>query len=319
MLAMTGIAALLLTGCGVPKAEAPHDNVKAMQMRDFPPQNWRLNKSMIFLWKKDMTPANGYNAEAISDRIDDLDWAGIQLSRQDDALNAKIALLQDPVNRLTGILTSATNDTTAANQALTAEKAKVPPLPEAIALLTAEVAKLKANQDSISSNLAAVQANLQPLVDQEAQVSTQLMSNQTDYLTEVNQIMAETDWYVDAPAPILFGFKPDGSISCTLTAWSMSDDSPPLTFSTDALPGKKPTVGNITYTVRGGVFAFEVYVYQDAAQTKLQYTFSFRMARTKYDSPDGRVYFGGEVIRTGVVNGKTETRYGLAQFVDKVN
>jgi hypothetical protein len=72
----------------------------------------------------------------------------------------------------------------------------------------------------------------------------------------------------------------------------------------------------VTYTEVGGVFEFDVFVYTDEEQKNLRETFHFRIGRIKYDYPDGRIFFGGDITRTS----KDGTiRRGQAKLVDRNN
>ncbi len=339
------LALLVLAGCGkVDTAVAPRDNVQPLALRTFPKQDWRLANNKFFVWRDDMTPEQVSRAVAISKEIDKLDGSALPLNRRHLELDSQLSLLKDELKALNSVLrplktqfdkvtklkAEAEKAVAAAEKGLKLEKDKPVPTPETVAQLEAELATQKANVATHTATLEALAPKKKKAEDDVAAkkaVADPLQSEMDDLEArqlvieeagrkQVDEIMTVVEWYKDQPTSVTFQFQKDGTIAASITGWNMGDDLGPRSYTTNSGEGLKPTMGNVTYTELGGIFEFDVFVYTDEAQSNLRETFHFRIGRTKYDYPDGRVFFGGEITRTSADG---TIRRGQAKLVDRNN
>lgn len=284
----------LIVGCGVNPPSAPRDGVKAVELRDFPAQDWRLVNNRLFLWKESMTPADVSQAQAISRTMDDLDTQAVPLNRR----NLELEKLIDP-------LKEKGKELARESRRLKSEIDKLE-----VAGKTEEAKTLKVARAKVEGQIRENKAKLEPLETELGEVEVKRMEIEMKGRERVEEIQKIVEWYKDQPTAVSFRFEPDGTISAGIAAWNLGDDDGPRNFTTD-----NGTIRNVAYEPRGGIFTMEAVVFTDATKAAVRETYTFRLARLKYDDPMGRTFFGGEMTR--VKNG--EIRRGLAKLVDRNN
>lgn len=340
---MVWVVGLALAGCGAPNAEAPRDNVQAVQLKTFPKANWRLINNRLFLWREDVTPEQISRAQAIGKEIDELDGQAMPLNRRHKVLEDQIAIVQKELKPSTKSLqkvnpqlttstkdlTAAQKDLEAAQKTLTEEKGKPAPDVAAVQKLELQVAELngriailqkqvdwfKAEKERLEKDISTVKLTLTPLQEEMEALETKKLEIELAGRARVDEIMKVTDWYKDQPTAVAFQFESNGTIHGSISGWNLSDGMGPRSFASKVGAGRKPTMGKIKYEDVGGIFEFEVYVYADDDQKVLRETYAFRVGRIKYEVADGRNFFGGEITRTK----GTEVRKGYAKLVDRIN
>lgn len=339
------VALLALAGCGqVDTAVAPRENVQALELRSFPKQDWRLANNKFFIWRDDMTPEQVSRAVAIGKEIDKLDGSALPLNRRHlelaseltplkeefKALNAVLRPIKTQFDKATKLKADAEKAVAVAEKSLKLEKDKPVPTPETVAQLEAELATQKgvvatqtATLEAIApkkkkaeDDVAAKKAQIDPLQSEMDDLEARQLVIEEAGRQQVDEIMQVVEWYKDQPTSVTFQFQQDGTIAASISGWNMGDDLGPRNYTTNFTDDVKPTMGNVTYTELGGIFEFDVYVYTDEAQTSLRETFHFRISRIKYDYPDGRLFFGGEITRTSADG---TIRRGQAKLVDRNN
>jgi hypothetical protein len=339
---------LVLFGCGVESALAPRDEVRPVELLGFPKQDWRLVNNKFFLWREDMSPEQVSKAMEISRKIDDLDGEALPLNRQHSELDAKITPLKDAIREIKTELrpiktehekakkgkAKAEKALAEAEANLKVEKDKPTPSEEVLTALTAEVEAQKTalaefdakiedlgpKREKLELGITVREVLLEPLEKEMTALEEKQLEIETAGREKVDEIMTVVDWYKDQPTAVTFQFEKNDrgeeKINASIQGWNMGDDLGPRNYSTEAAEGEKPTMGNVTYTEKGGIFEFDVYVYTDDTQATLRETYHFRVGRIKYDNPGGRQFFGGEVSRTSADG---TVRRGLAKLVDRNN
>jgi len=222
-----------------------------------------------------------------------------------------------------------------------------------VAVIEKEIPVLEEQRSALEKEILDVRNSPDhvELKDLESKIAVNFDLKNTDF----QEVTKTVIWHDPAPKPVKLHFEKDGSISALIQGWNITRDDverikkeeeaeqkkdlPDLDrlkkladrrqkledegnrdFSTKSKPGKKPTILNVKYTELGGIFDFDVNVYEDDAQTQLRETYAFHIARTKYDSKDGKIYYTGTMIRTRVKpDGTTELRRGVAKLIDKNN
>src|SRR5262249_1933750 len=154
---------------------------------------------------------------------------------------------------------------------------------------------LRPAQDRLQKELADLRASLQPLQDEMKAVETRQNAITSQGRQLIEELMGLVRWYKNQPTSVVFQFQKDGTLQVMISGWDLGDGAGPRELSSQALPGKKPTISKASYEELGGVFTFDISIYQDEAQTALRETYSFRLGRTKYEVEDGRSFFGGEL------------------------
>jgi len=338
------LLALVIAGCGVDPAVAPRDNVTPVELRTFPKQDWRLANNKFFVWRDDMNPSHVSQALAIGKEIDRLDGDALPLNRRHLELDSIITPLKDEIKALNSQLRTVKSDaqkvakvladleaqTKVSEEKLKAEKEKPTPDENVVKALEGELdaqAKTKTETEGkatelaqkkteLEAQVASKKADLDPLSTEIGELEAKQLVIEEAGRKQVDEIMKVVEWYKDQPTSVAFQFQKDGSISASISGWNMGDDLGPRNYSTSAAEGRKPTMGNVTYEELGAIFEFDVYVYTDEEQKNLRETFHFRIGRTKYDYPDGRIFFGGEITRTSADG---TVRRGVAKLVDRNN
>ncbi len=342
--ALLTLLALVIAGCGVDTAVAPRDNVQAVELRTFPKQDWRLANNKFFVWREDMNAGHVSQALAIGKEIDRLDGEALPLNRRHLELDSLISPLKDDIKAINAQLRTVKSDTQKvekvladldaqikeAQDKLKTEKEKPTPSEDVVKALEGElsvqaakkvetegkISDLKAKKTQLDTSLAEKKAELDPLSKELTALEASQLVIEEAGRKQVDDIMKVVEWYKDQPTSVSFQFQKDGTIAASISGWNMGDDLGARNYSTNFAEGRKPTIGNVTYQEVGAIFEFDVYVYTDEEQNNLRETFHFRIGRTKYDYPDGRIFFGGEITRTSADG---TIRRGVAKLVDRNN
>lgn len=342
------VLGILLSGCGASLVQAPRRPLVPVELQKFPRQDWRLANNKFFLWRDNLTPEVVSEAQKIAKRIDQLDTDALPLVRRMAELSATIDPLKETQRLLSTHARNAKNAhekakkraadidaaKAAAQTALDAELAQ--PMPDAdrvtslkatLAQATAEsalcqdqVKELGTLREKLEKDLKNIDKQLAPLVTELSEVEAKQLAIETEGREKVDAITNLVDWYKNQPTSVTFQFQPDGKIASQISDWDLNDDAGVRTFSTEPGPGGKPTITDVAYEPKGGVFTFDVHVYTDDAQTTKRETYSFKIARINYDTRDGRCFFGGDIVQKKFLpDGKTQTRRGIAKLVDRNN
>lgn len=375
-----GVAVIAsLSGCEAQKAEAVREKMVAASQRDHLPEvdyadSLALFNSKFFLW-----PDEGMNSDVVRDalnigkRIDELDTDGFTLTRELETLSAKIAPIKDAEKALKKIRdalrtlptqiaqeeqrnpSGSARLTTLRNQ-LAARQAELPAAEALVASLTAEIDPDSAIRNRLETELPAEQEAVR--IAGEEQVAA---------------ITSKVYWYKTQPEQITLKFV-DGKPQVQIKNWALYKEGEPQedgrSFSSNTElfdedgdgdlddTGVAGTVTNVSYTIKGGVWRFDVGVFvaqpeaktaveagnpslararavreakQGAWVSELREVYSFRFGRIRYDktAEDGRIFFGGEMNRYRDPNGQFCTgferdvlkcyRQGSAKLVDRNN
>ncbi len=342
-----GAVTFVLYGCEPKTAVAPRTDVIASNLENFPRKDIEFHSNQLFLWPPGVTPQKVSRVLFLSDEIDRLeskigplknrlDQLDIQLHDVDESIRIKrleVSSKVSRINRKKEDLRRKNEQLDSAQQLEQQERAKSAPDPDVLRRLTVDQEAL-GNQRTILSNemriLESQKATVEqdivnlsqnPLLQERERLRPEKKLDEdtkAEHLREVTNIVT---WYDPQPAEIGFHFLEDGGIKVWIRGWCLNrEEMKEWEFSTVAEDGKKPTIENVKYREYGGLFEFDVKVYEDEEQTQLREFYSFRIARTKYNSGDGKIYYTGTMKRTRVnPDGTLEVRDGIAKLVDKNN
>jgi len=185
-------------------------------------------------------------------------------------------------------------------------------------VLQQDLAKLAADRSAAEAELAQLKRN--PDLIERDRLSALRAADESLGQSNSAEIARLVDWYDSPPSSFFFSIRRDGSIAVSIDHWVLEKGAEALNFTSTPPAGQKPTIINTQYTELGGVYQFDVLVYLDPEQTQIMDTYSFRVARLKYDAADGRVYLSGKITRTRLnMDGTTEVRDGFAKLIDRNN
>lgn len=347
LVVLAGIAALL-AGCGKAKpAMATRDYLVAQELRVFPPENLRLANNKFFLWKVEMTPEQASRAQAIARTLEELDSEAVPLNRRRLELESQMEPLQEDIRllskhergmkRLVGLSERNLNKLKKEVSALEAQlEAQETGTPEAtaeaqarhrqlwekrarVAALEEQVEAARPVLEGLEEEISGLRERLEPLQQELETLEARQFEVELKGREKVEEIMEVVDWYQSPPTSVAFQFEKDGSVSAAISGWDLEDEAGPRNFSTEAGPVGVPTIRNVRYTPLGGVFEFEVLVFENDDPSRLRESYEFRISRTRYDATDGRRYFTGEITRKRQVGDQLEVRRGVAKLIDRNN
>jgi peptidoglycan hydrolase CwlO-like protein len=340
----SSVLLLIFTGCGRPQVQTQVSNVTPQALGDFPKQSMRFVNNRWFLWKVNGTPDDVATALQLSQHLDDLDTQALPLNDQYSSLNTEL-------NPLTSSLTQYQNELSFDNQLLTASNTELstvkqnlqtaqtqltaaqaasPQNPTTIQNLQVQISgyngqitelnktivKLRPRTIITQSHITTLNNSIAPIQAQLNQIQPQRTAIQNDGQQTVENIMQVVDWFPNQPTSVSLQFDSSGNLQVTISNWQLLNAPSTATFSTSASSGMKPTIANTSYAELGGTYQFDVYNYSDAAQTQLAETYHFNVSRTHYNSPDGRIFLGGEIT---VTEANGQVRVGVAELIDRNN
>jgi hypothetical protein len=341
------------TGCDVQTAVAPRDEVKTVRSKNFPLRKSveefgtvRFVNNRLFLWKEDETPEQMSTVLAIDSWMDDHDILASKL-------NAELAQLEEKLAPLNSAMKKKNQEINSAKINIGKKAAEITKLEK---LLTSLEASLKEASGGQSPDLTALEGLQNQIKDAEAkrgvlqQEKIALEAARSSAVTELAQLAEDpglqerkklasaredderigqsktaeitrlVDWYDSPPSSFFFSIEKDGTVQASIDDWVLEKGSEALSFTSTPVDGQKPTLVHVQYLEVGGVFLFDVLVYGDLEQTQIVETYSFRLARLKYDSVDGRIYIAGKFSRTRFNDdGSIEVRDGFAKLIDRNN
>jgi peptidoglycan hydrolase CwlO-like protein len=335
---------LMASGCGKLSVQTQSANVSPQALRGFPAQSMRFVNNRWFLWKANMTPDDVATALKLSQHLDDLDTQAGPLNDEYTSLNNELAPLtaaltpyQSELTFVNSLMTSSTTELSTVKtnlqtaQTQLAQAQAVSPQNQAtiqslqsqiagyngqVTELNKTIAKLKAPAIITQSHITTINNSITPIQTQLNQIQPQRAAIQQDGQTTTEAIMLVVDWFQTQPNSVSLQFDSSGNLGVTISGWQLLNAAGTASFSTTPAVRMKPTIGNASYQEVGGIYQFDVYNYADVAQTQLSETYHFNVSRTHYDSPDGRIFLGGDVTVT-YANGNV--RSGQAELVDRNN
>jgi hypothetical protein len=349
------IVSLLLfnSGCEVQTAVAPREEVVTTPLRKFPARtresevaSLRFVNNRIFLWKEDQTPEQMSRTLEIDRWLDDHDLIASKINNEVADLEAKISVVQEQiknknlelfkarnwVKKNTDELTKLSKSIIALNQSLKEANSKQPPDEALVKNLEIQLAASSEKQNSLQKENEKLKISIESLNREIAKLSDSPEIKERDQALESKaqdeqeaqdktlEVSSLVDWFETPPVSVDFTVEKDGKLEVSLDGWVIEKGGEALDFTTAISPESKPTILNAQYLELGGVYLFDVLIYADPAQSQVKESYSFRLARIKYDSADDRVYLGGKFTRTRILaNGQTEIRDGMAKLIDKNN
>ena len=322
------ILSLVCLSCEVKTAIAPRiDLVPSHLAGIFNKQSIRLTNNRFFLWPENVTSEQVSRVLEVSDEMDDLDRKLFPMHQRLANLEVETAPLLEGIQSKELALQKKTN--AFSKKALSLKKiendlSSAPgesdkrKLEAAKALLEGEIHQIQADQALLEAEAQKLRES--PLLIEKNLLTLTRKENEElgrKYLEEVKSIVV---WYDTQPTSVAFQFDDAGVPQASISGWVMDRDEGVRDFSTKSAPEEKPTIENLKYDEVGGVYEFDVRVYEDSVQSRLRETYSFRIARTNYGSEDGKIYFSGKIKRLrSLPGGGIEERQGAAKLVDKIN
>ncbi|NBU21430.1 hypothetical protein EBS43_08520 [bacterium] len=332
--------------CHVKPAYAPRSEIQAQEYQQFPQQSLRFPSNKLFLWPEQTSMPLIARVMQISARMEALESSLAPLNERHALIREQAQQIQDQVNEKRGLLTSKTRQLNRANVALqnknilieqkraeindettreVRNELRIQELQSELAQLQEELSTLQTQIQSYTAQITQLQQEIRslstdPRLGEEDQIANQIRENEDEGRRNTQEVISLVEWYHQQPTSISFEPKPDGTTKVFISGWTLDRNEGARDFSSEAGPGLQPTITNIRYSTQGGIYEFDVLVYHDMQQTQLKETYSFRLARVKYSSPQDKIYLSGKMKRTRIRNdGTLEVRQGVAKLVNSNN
>lgn len=338
--------AVLLANCGVESVVAGRNPVVPEELRKFPERSWRLTNVRLFLWRDDMTSEDVSETREIGDRLDELDLAAIPLNSEQLALNNQLIPVKDSyylINKQLRSLKKAVKNIGKSKKAAeTDQETAKTELDKLLAGPDPDPVKVRALEDKITELSGTIQAQAQALLEiapTQTQVQADLDAKRTERKRlealmsalgakqakifmegkeRVDRLMEIVDYYKEQPSAVALILEDDGTTRVNISSWNLGDGNGAQNFSSvPPLGGGDPAIYNVSYEPVGGVYEFDLDVFEDLERTEIRDTFHFKFSRTNYDATDGRTFFGGEIEKYNY--DEDESRYGIAKLADRNN
>ena len=333
---------LLLMSCGTESdVKAPQHSVVAEELQVFPPEDWRLLNVRFFMWQEEMTSQHGKRALEISEALDALDLRAIPFNRESLQLESRITPLKEKSRLLKSEFRSLRRLHSGLERKIKKLSKDIKEAKDSVQAAEPDIqAQMREKLARFEGEFSASEEQLKDITEikESVDLAVEELEKESDALElELNEIRMKqfelseqgreltaeiidiVEWPKNQPTSVVFQFKEDGSIYGSVSGWNLDDGEGDRNFYTEAPEGRQPTMANVRYTPLGGIFEFDLLIFEDPDQSQLRETYSFRFSRTKLNQNDGRKYFSGEIVRTKTVDGKTITRRGVAKLADKNN
>jgi hypothetical protein len=341
---------VLVSSCGVKEAGVGKNEIFAPKLSVFQNRNFRAVDNRIFLWPEQILPDQVSRAIEIGKVMDRVQSESIGIRTQLTQIRNRLKANEDQIDLAYLKSNSEKNElrtklkdlrTIAANLKSTREKKETEaqkPIPDLMLIQSledkqAEIEKihkdLSGQIDQSKEKIKMIDLEISRLTDAP---ELSLEKTKKDDIEQKLQLMTEIGekslrevqslvyWFEPQPSEISMIFENDGSLSVTISGWAVNQDEGPRDFSTQSKHGQKPTIQNARFTPLGGIFEFDVLVYNDLDQTHLRETYSFRLALNPPDSENSAGYLVGDVTLSRYLpQGKKETQKGQAKLIDRLN
>lgn len=357
----TGGCLLVLSGCHAPAVTAPRVKVESEAIRAFPRDNIRLTSNKIFLWPDHLAHEQVARVLELSNSMDALDKKSAQLNRERTEANDRVTRFQEVRRGKKKELNKKWNELNTANKARgskrdefqkelvqqrdaeAAEKAKGTPDPEILARLAQlihedeqkisdiekEIASVRAEQKQIDEQVKKLDLIQDPQEVEAIRVRDEIQkkcdANDQVGKDQVQEIGQLVELFETQETVINFRFDDRGAPQVSISDWTLDRSEGKRSFSSEGEEGQTSSIRNIGYVENGGIFTFDVYVFDLAddgsgAADEPREIYSFKVERANYHAEDDRIYFSGEVSRKRfLADGSTETRVGIAKLINNSN
>lgn len=304
---LLSLSTVVLCACNFSSVQAPRDLITFQELKDFPPTHYRLNHNRIFLWPKNMTVNQTSRALSLLDKIEELDHEAVELSAKLEEVNTELAPIEDLIKK----------KKIEENR----KKIELSKIRKIVNKSESDLLKEENKRNEIENlKQQIIRLEQNPVRSSKIEFETEqslIQKKFLDYFQELNQLIILFD---PPPSVFTFQFQEEGKIFASIINWSLDPEQGSMNFSTEPKDGCPATIQNIQYESKGGVFTFLVLVPFQNNCNQFKKRFNFRISRKKYNFPNEKVYFGGEILQETLLNnGVWDQLSGVAELSNRIN